>query len=218
MLINCPECKKEVSDSAPSCPHCGYSLISSNEAAVQVESKSEKKTPTFLIIAVCAIFVAFFTPRFLASIPCLIVIIASIVSIYKKESARFFPVMTLLVGLFLVVASTPDFGSGNPTLSSKESEAANYISKLRINEGWKWESDRSYSHIKGRVTNDGDKVISYFEVTAYYKDKHGNVLDTDYTNSGENLYPNMSKEFDISHKDSKEYDTVSIRVEKVSIQ
>jgi uncharacterized membrane protein len=26
-LINCPECGKQVSDSAPSCPHCGYLLI-----------------------------------------------------------------------------------------------------------------------------------------------------------------------------------------------
>lgn len=23
-LITCPECKKEMSSSAPSCPHCGY--------------------------------------------------------------------------------------------------------------------------------------------------------------------------------------------------
>ena len=25
-LIECPECKKEISDSAASCPHCGYQL------------------------------------------------------------------------------------------------------------------------------------------------------------------------------------------------
>lgn len=25
-LINCPECNGQVSDSAPSCPHCGYLL------------------------------------------------------------------------------------------------------------------------------------------------------------------------------------------------
>ena len=23
-LINCPECKKEISDTARKCPHCGY--------------------------------------------------------------------------------------------------------------------------------------------------------------------------------------------------
>jgi len=25
-LINCPECKKEISDKVKSCPHCGYPL------------------------------------------------------------------------------------------------------------------------------------------------------------------------------------------------
>ena len=25
-LINCPECKREISDTARSCPHCGYSF------------------------------------------------------------------------------------------------------------------------------------------------------------------------------------------------
>jgi uncharacterized paraquat-inducible protein A len=25
-LINCPECKQQISDNAPTCPHCGYSM------------------------------------------------------------------------------------------------------------------------------------------------------------------------------------------------
>ena len=29
MLINCPECERQVSDMAPSCPNCGYVLKSS---------------------------------------------------------------------------------------------------------------------------------------------------------------------------------------------
>ena len=28
-LINCPECNKEISDSAKSCPHCGYKFKNS---------------------------------------------------------------------------------------------------------------------------------------------------------------------------------------------
>jgi zinc-ribbon domain len=27
-LIDCPECKKQISDTAPACPHCGYKIIS----------------------------------------------------------------------------------------------------------------------------------------------------------------------------------------------
>lgn len=38
-LINCPECGKQVSDKAPTCPNCGFPLnsISSNEASSDAE-------------------------------------------------------------------------------------------------------------------------------------------------------------------------------------
>ena len=38
-LINCPECGKQVSDKAPTCPNCGFPLnsISSNEATSGTE-------------------------------------------------------------------------------------------------------------------------------------------------------------------------------------
>lgn len=38
-LINCPECEKQVSDKAPTCPNCGFPLnsISSNEASSDAE-------------------------------------------------------------------------------------------------------------------------------------------------------------------------------------
>jgi RNA polymerase subunit RPABC4/transcription elongation factor Spt4 len=29
-LVNCPECKKEISSSAKICPHCGYKLAKNN--------------------------------------------------------------------------------------------------------------------------------------------------------------------------------------------
>lgn len=32
MLIGCPECHREISDSAATCPHCGYSLSESDKA------------------------------------------------------------------------------------------------------------------------------------------------------------------------------------------
>jgi len=30
-LINCPECKKEVSDAAPTCPNCGVPIAGAKE-------------------------------------------------------------------------------------------------------------------------------------------------------------------------------------------
>jgi hypothetical protein len=117
-----------------------------------------------------------------------------------------------------MVASSSDFKSSSNTPSAQEDEEASYIPKLKINDDWKYENEGTYTYIRGRVTNEGDKVIRYFKISAYYYDKNGKVLDTAYTNSGENLYPNMSKEFEISHKQSKEYKSANIVVDEVSLK
>jgi len=44
-LINCPECSKEISDQAVSCPHCGYSL-----KPVASPHKRSSILPIFLMI------------------------------------------------------------------------------------------------------------------------------------------------------------------------
>lgn len=87
---------------------------------------------------------------------------------------------------------------------------------LTIQDGWKWIVDGNYTYVRGRVKNTSGKTINYFKIVAHYKNKAGEVIDTDYTNSGETLGPGMSKEFEIMHRDSDEYHTVSIFVEKAS--
>ena len=43
-LIKCPECKQEVSDSAVTCPHCGYQLRNEqNRAYKLVEKEHDRK-------------------------------------------------------------------------------------------------------------------------------------------------------------------------------
>jgi hypothetical protein len=39
-LIKCPECSNDVSDTALSCPKCGYGLKSQKPIKVEVEQKS----------------------------------------------------------------------------------------------------------------------------------------------------------------------------------
>ena len=78
-LINCPECNKEVSDSAPSCIHCGYPLEKESEPPVSkdpVATKSEKVRKNsegqinkaidaiFALIYIYLLYNIFFTDRF----------------------------------------------------------------------------------------------------------------------------------------------------------
>jgi ssDNA-binding Zn-finger/Zn-ribbon topoisomerase 1 len=59
-LINCPECKKEISDKVKSCPQCGYPLVSEsingNTQKVEVTGtkiNSEKIKPITEFLKTC---------------------------------------------------------------------------------------------------------------------------------------------------------------------
>jgi len=93
-----------------------------------------------------------------------------------------------------------------------------YKKYLEIQDGWKWVEEDYYNYIRGRVKNTGDRTISYFKIKAEYKNKNKEVIDLDYTNYGDNLPPNMSKEFEIMHRNSHEYKYVSIYVDEVNIK
>ncbi len=54
-LINCPECGKEVSDTAKKCPNCGYALKKS-----QIANPKVKKTLLIVICALAVIVASFF--------------------------------------------------------------------------------------------------------------------------------------------------------------
>jgi uncharacterized membrane protein YvbJ len=65
-LINCPECKKEISDKASLCPQCGYQLFDKNEnkTTVQLTSKELKKQQIFAFIPLFIGIIIFFTGNY----------------------------------------------------------------------------------------------------------------------------------------------------------
>jgi uncharacterized membrane protein YvbJ len=57
-LIKCPECSKEVSDKAPSCPHCGSPIAAAreqNETGVMITTIQEtsKKFKLQIVLSAC---------------------------------------------------------------------------------------------------------------------------------------------------------------------
>ena len=82
MLIKCPECNRDVSDSAPSCPNCGYVLKPTvlDASPKDVAPIPQKKIAIFQFISLGAIFIALFTPRILISLPCLVIISAGLIA------------------------------------------------------------------------------------------------------------------------------------------
>lgn len=90
-------------------------------------------------------------------------------------------------------------------------------SDIRINENWETEKDGNYIYISGSVTNESSsKTISYFEVEAKFYDSKGNVIDSDWTNDGDDLEPNETRRFEIMHKYDSSYDGVRLFIKDVN--
>lgn len=171
MLVKCPECLMDVSDSAPSCPHCGYVVKAAGVSRGEIDSR-KSALAIFQFVSLGAIVIALFTPRMLITLPCLVIISAGIIALVRKEPRWVLSLGCTIAGLYLIAMSAPD-------LSSR----TEYIGKMEL-QNWDWQAESNYTHIRGRVKNTGNKTVRYFKVQAFYKDASGNVIDTDFTNSG----------------------------------
>ena len=97
MLISCPECKKEVSNEALSCPHCGHPLKPTAELQPPLPIKG--KAPIFLILSVIALVLTLGTPRFLALFPIMGVLGCAVISLFRKERGKVMAAISLLLGI-----------------------------------------------------------------------------------------------------------------------
>src|SRR5579862_7303433 len=104
MLIACPECKKEVSDQAQTCPHCGMALT----AGAAAVSASKRAAPVFLAFAAVALVLSLFTPRLLLFFPLMATFGCAVVSLVRKEKAKAGAVLVLLAGVGLFVLAESD--------------------------------------------------------------------------------------------------------------
>lgn len=199
-LINCPECNKEVSDTAENCPNCGYTLNPKRNAKKVIE----KKAGVFQIISLVTLVIALFTPKLFLNFFVLIIIGSAIISLIRSEKRWGLSLISLGLGLFLLIL---------PVIN--ESQEIIYKNNVTIVD-YNWEKEENFCYIRGRLRNDGNKTIRYFKVKAYYLDDYGNVLDTDFDNDLDDLMPGMSKEFEIMHINNPEYKRVKVEMDEVS--
>lgn len=68
---------------------------------------------------------------------------------------------------------------------------------------WDSYSQREYTYIEGSVKNTGSQTISYYKITAKYYNRYTKeIVDSDFTNSAEDLEPGESRKFEIMTKRS----------------
>lgn len=113
MLIKCPECDSEVSDSASSCPKCGFPFKAQTEKREEVARSvaNTRAMPVCLAISLLALFVSLFSPRFLIFMPLLAAAALAVLSLVRGERARWAAILVFpgCLGL-LAIAESPASG------------------------------------------------------------------------------------------------------------
>lgn len=111
MLVECRECKKQISDQAAACPNCGcprhpaQPADTATNASVPAYNAQtlKKRSPTFLVVAATSLVLALFTPRILLSLILLVVFVSGVLSLIRRETGRVGAVIILLLGVGLLV-------------------------------------------------------------------------------------------------------------------
>ena len=154
-MINCPECNKEVSDQAKSCPNCGYVLWQNN--------KHTKRSKLLIIVS---IFIAF------------LIVITAFFIFFNKKNAKVEKVRELLKNKTNEEIVISDFWvhEDNITVFVKFSHNSynNDFALINLNEKTMYlESD--YEKLD---ENDYSKIIEYGDLTLTiftYQDKMGRL-------------------------------------------
>lgn len=178
MLTKCSECKREVSDQAASCPHCGHPIASHTAQAVATTPR-KKRSPVFLALAVIAFVLALLTPRILLVIPMIALLSFSAVSLFRKERGSGFAVVTLVLGFGLLWLNSQD------DIFSPSSTSADDLSAISIVD-WNWSADPSFAGdgaIKWnvQVRNMSAKNVAAVQVQLTTYDQSGRLVSTDST-------------------------------------
>lgn len=180
MLIDCPECKKQVSDQAETCPLCGFQL-----KAKAVAAAAKRSDPIWLVAAITALVIVFVgVPPVAAGFLILTAVVTASVSLYKREAGRGLAI-TILVILGLVFFANYRTISGSDAVTASDA-AGEAESPAAVIADWNWSSNPNFA---GRgaviwnvqVKNQSTKNIAAVQVQLTTFDASGKLVTSDDT-------------------------------------
>lgn len=122
-----------------------------------------------------------------------------------------------VVGGCVIGACVMLLGKAAVNVAESEKARQQYATRMSV-EVTEFVGERGYSHVRGSITNNGDKTVKYWRANVRFRDKAGAVIDTAMTNSLETLGPGESKNFDVMHRTDPRFKTVTVDVEEVHTQ
>jgi hypothetical protein len=182
MLVNCSECRKEISDQAESCPHCGHPL---RKVASEPPSGTQKDGAPFLIFATIALVISLFSNQ--ALVPAMATIGFAAASLLRSEKWRPGAGIVLAVGiiLFVAVATVQTPASTTAVTSSATRASRGHTDAVEIAD-WNWLKDPNFGTrgtIKWnvQVRNKGSENIESVKVEFTTYDGTGKLIATTFT-------------------------------------
>ena len=198
-LIKCPECEKEVSDKAVTCPYCGCPISSAiknenteNTSTIQ-SSQVENKSPIFGIAALCAAGMSLFMPYIVSIYIVPVAFVLAIVSIARREgkTGKIALILAIISICWIVYVSTSITAvlSGDKPLSipgmpeqksleeiMEEKTASLENGKLKVKGELKVHSENGTQYAILFVYNNTNERLSSVMAEFELKDKSGNVV------------------------------------------
>lgn len=180
MLIKCPECTREVSDKATSCPHCGNPLaipVLTSQVATS-PAKRAARSPVFLLLGFVCLVLAFTTPKLLLFFPLLGALGFSIVSVTRGESGTPLAVLVMLGGVFVWYASSYTGGS-----VTEAKDRAGDVAEIT---SWNWVKNPNFGG-RGKIVwnvevrNKSPKHLRNVKVEFATYDGAGKLVSSDFT-------------------------------------
>lgn len=218
-LINCPECKKEISDKTKSCPYCGYPINDDGKLKnfFKEYCVAKKKTISItLIILVVLLFSSLLLDSGLLRKKC-----AFNACDNKVIDGGEYCVLHTCIesgcvnfakGSYCAEHKSNDIssktvhyisGSNSSTRRTNQNNqmSENALDALEISNIYV-KTKTSYTVCTGTVTNSGKKTYKFIKVKGAFKDWSGSVIDTDWTYAvgAEGLAPGESSRFEMSVK------------------
>lgn len=87
--------------------------------------------------------------------------------------------------------------------------------ELEIQDDYQSKIEGNYVYITGSVKNVGNVSVSYYEIVCKFLDEKLQVLDSTYTNSGQNLEVGEMRKFEIMHKHDDRFKKYALSIGKM---
>ena len=125
-------------------------------------------------------------------------------------------VIIAILGLGITMSEQKKMADTRQEMEDYRYETTPTTYDLKINSDWDYDIDGDYIYINGSVTNiSSSKTISYYEVEARFYDSDGDLLGSDWTNDGDSLGPNETRNFEIMCDYYRGYDNIKLVVKEV---